>query len=167
MNISSTRIQASSTLPNQKFSAPLEQQAAPSGDSDTFRLSRREKSKYITAGAALGGAALGSFGMAAATSNLAGTGASVFGGVSGALAGAAVVGIAGGIIAGAFSDDEGFGGLAAAYGGALIGAVVGGVGGGFAGANLGIGAGNALGYVAGAVAGGVVGGFAAQGMMKN
>lgn len=97
MNISSTRIQFRIPQPNQKFSVPSEQQA-PSADSDTFRMSRREKRNYITAGAAIGGAALGSFGMASVTSGLAGTGASVFGGIAGAAAGAAVVGIAGGII---------------------------------------------------------------------
>ena len=165
MNISSTRIQPQAMRVNQQFSAPA--QAGSASEVDTFRLSRREKRNYITAGAALGGAALGSFAMAGVTADLIGTGAKVFGGVSGALAGAAVVGVAGGVVAGALSKDEGFGGLAAAYAGALIGAAAGAIGGGIGGAMLGTGAGNALGYAAGAVAGGVVGGFAARGMMNS
>lgn len=166
MNISSTRIQARPNLTNQTTST-VREQPATSSEGDTFRMSRREKRNYITAGVALGGAAVGSFALANATSNLAGTGAAVFGGVSGALAGAAVVGVTGGIIAGALSKDEGFGGLAAAYAGAIIGAGLGAVGGGIGGATLGIGAGNALGYAAGAVAGGVIGAAAARGFMSN
>ena len=164
MNITSTRLQTRQT---QAFSPLSKSEAdyAPS-DSVTFGMSRSTKRKLITGATMAGGAALGSVLTANATSSLVGTGAKVFGGVSGALAGAAVVGIAGGIIAGALSEDKGFGGLAAAYGGAILGAAAGGIGGGIAGAALGTGAGNVLGYAAGAIAGGVVGGFTAAGMLK-
>ena len=52
MNISSTRIQPQAMRVNQQFSAPA--QAGSASEVDTFRLSRREKRNYITAGAALG-----------------------------------------------------------------------------------------------------------------
>lgn len=128
------------------------------------RMSRSGKRKLVAAGSIIAGAAVGSLATAHATSALSGSAAKVVGGTSGLLAGAAVVGLTGALIASKLSDDSGFGGLAAAYGGFIVGGVVGGIGGAVGGAMLGTGAGNVLGYAAGALVGGTLGGFVAKGI---
>lgn len=135
-------------------------------DNVTLRMSRSSKRKLVTGVSIAAGAALGGYVTANTTSALTGTAAKVMGGVAGLAAGAAVVGVAGGLLAGALTKDEGFGGLAGAYGGLLIGGVVGGVGGAIGGAMLGTGAGNVLGYAGGILLGGTVGAFAAAGINK-
>lgn len=127
--------------------------------------SSRQRAKNIRTIATLAGTAAGAVALPMLTTGLAGAAARVLGGVQGAVALGAVGALAGGFLGG---REEGFGGVAGAYGGALYGGVVGVIGGAVAGAFAGTaGLGTAFGVATGAAGGAFFGYTVGKGLTSS